>query len=143
MRKYLTAAAMLAVSALVVYFFFSGLVYGNKPSQLPTTTTVTVVIRHGAYKGDPSLAYEPTHIKVVLKVNNTVVWVNEDIVLHDVTHEPCAYNEPGCIEKFRSKLLDKNESFTFTFDKVGTYRYRCSPHPWMRGTVVVEAGGKQ
>ncbi len=39
---------------------------------------------------------------------------------------------------FRSAALDTNESFSFRFDKPGTYRYTCSIHPRMVGTIVVQ-----
>ena len=38
---------------------------------------------------------------------------------------------------FRSAALDTEESFSFRFDKPGTYRYTCSIHPRMVGTIVV------
>jgi plastocyanin len=38
---------------------------------------------------------------------------------------------------FRSAALDTNESFSFRFDKPGTYRYTCTIHPRMVGTIVV------
>jgi plastocyanin len=37
-----------------------------------------------------------------------------------------------------SELLAKGESYSFTFKKAGTYTYHCTPHPYMKGTVVVE-----
>jgi len=39
---------------------------------------------------------------------------------------------------FRSAALDTNESFSVRFDKPGTYRYACSIHPRMVGTIVVQ-----
>jgi plastocyanin len=39
---------------------------------------------------------------------------------------------------FKSGALDTDDSFSFTFDKPGTYRYFCSIHPHMTGTVVVK-----
>jgi plastocyanin len=39
---------------------------------------------------------------------------------------------------FKSKVLDTDEKFTFTFDKPGTYPYFCSIHPKMTGTVKVQ-----
>jgi plastocyanin len=38
---------------------------------------------------------------------------------------------------FRSGGLDQNDSFTFKFDKPGTYKFLCSIHPQMLGTIVV------
>jgi plastocyanin len=39
---------------------------------------------------------------------------------------------------FRSGALDTNESLSFKFDHPGTYRYACSIHPTMVGTIVVQ-----
>ena len=39
---------------------------------------------------------------------------------------------------FRSKALDENDSFSFKFDKPGTYKYICSIHPKMVATVTVK-----
>jgi plastocyanin len=39
---------------------------------------------------------------------------------------------------FRSGALDTNESFSFRFEKPGTYHYACSIHPRMVGTIIVE-----
>ena len=59
---------------------------------------------------------------------STVTWTNKDDEPHTVASE-------GGL--FRSAALDTNESFSFRFDKPGTYRYTCSIHPRMTGTVVV------
>jgi plastocyanin len=39
---------------------------------------------------------------------------------------------------FRSGALDTNESFSYRFEKAGTYRYACSIHPRMVGTIIVQ-----
>ena len=39
---------------------------------------------------------------------------------------------------FKSGGMDTNESFSFKFDKPGTYHFTCSIHPRMVGTVVVQ-----
>lgn len=60
----------------------------------------------------------------------TVVWINRDGDAHTITSS----SGPG---KFQSPGLDTGETFAFTFDEPGTYRYFCSVHPYMRGTVIV------
>ena len=40
---------------------------------------------------------------------------------------------------FRSKALDTDDNYSFTFTSPGTYQYFCSLHPHMTGTIVVEA----
>jgi plastocyanin len=65
---------------------------------------------------------------VTVPVGTTVVWKNLDAEPHTV----------ASVEgKFRSGALDENETFRFTFLSPGTYRYVCSIHPQMVGTVVV------
>ena len=70
--------------------------------------------------------FAPTSLTVA--AGSTVTWTNRDDEPHTVVSE-------GGL--FRSAALDTNESFSFRFDKPGTYRYTCSIHPRMTGTVVV------
>ena len=67
--------------------------------------------------------------KITVKVGTTVTWTNEDDIPHTVV-------EKGL--KFRSKALDTDDKFMFTFTMPGVYDYFCSLHPHMTGTVVVE-----
>src|SRR5580704_4970218 len=71
---------------------------------------------------------------LTLKVGTTVTWINED----DIPHTVAATGKA-----FRSKVLDTDDKFSFTFTTAGTFEYFCSLHPHMTGTIVVEsaAGG--
>ena len=64
-------------------------------------------------------------------VGTTVTWTNDDSDPHTVTSEA----DPKLL---KSPPLDTGESFAFTFDKAGTYRYFCAIHPRMQGVVVVQ-----
>ena len=75
-----------------------------------------------------NFSFGPTMITVA--AGTKVVWTNDDADPHTVTSE----TDP---KVFRSPPLDTGESFAFTFDKPGTYRYFCSIHPHMQGTIVV------
>jgi plastocyanin len=70
--------------------------------------------------------FAPTSITVA--AGSTVTWTNKDDEPHTVV------SAEGL---FRSAALDTEESFSFRFDKPGTYRYTCSIHPRMVGTIVV------
>jgi len=59
----------------------------------------------------------------------TVMWKNLDGEPHTVV------SDAGL---FRSGGLDQDDSFTFKFDKPGTYRFICSIHPSMMGTIIVK-----
>ncbi|MBV8496265.1 MAG: cupredoxin domain-containing protein [Gammaproteobacteria bacterium] len=72
--------------------------------------------------------FAPVSIDVPVPVGSTVTWTNKDDEPHTVV------SDTGL---FRSAALDTNESFSFRFDKPGTYRYACSIHPRMIGTIVV------
>jgi plastocyanin len=60
---------------------------------------------------------------------STVTWVNKDDVPHVI-----ASNEG----LFKSKALDTDDQYSYTFTKAGTYAYYCSIHPKMVGKIVVQ-----
>ena len=68
--------------------------------------------------------------QVTVKAGDTVTWVNHDDIPHTVTSKTMA---------FRSKALDSDDKFSFTFTAPGSFDYFCSLHPMMTGTIVVEA----
>jgi plastocyanin len=70
---------------------------------------------------------------IVIEKGKQVTWVNEDSAFHSVTSG--FYTVPT--ELFDSGYLDPFESYTLTFDEVGTYDYFCILHPWMKGQVIV------
>jgi len=67
--------------------------------------------------------------KLTVKVGDTVTWLNEDDIPHTVVS----------VGKFRSKALDTDDKYSFTFTAAGTYEYFCGLHPHMQGSIVVEA----
>jgi len=66
---------------------------------------------------------------VTIPLGTTVTWTNRDDIPHTVV------STDGV---FKSKVLDTDEKFSFTFGKAGTYEYFCSVHPKMTGRVVVQ-----
>ncbi|MGJ5039256.1 MULTISPECIES: cupredoxin family copper-binding protein [unclassified Bradyrhizobium] len=69
-----------------------------------------------------------TPAEVTVKVGDTVAWTNHDDIPHTVVSAG----------KYRSKTLDTDDSFSFTFAAAGDYKYFCSLHPHMTGLVKVE-----
>ena len=61
-------------------------------------------------------------------VGTTVTWTNHDDIPHNVVSPE---------QKFKSRVLDSDETFSHTFDVAGTYKYYCSIHPRMTGQIVV------
>jgi plastocyanin len=73
-----------------------------------------------------NFTFEPAQLTV--KVGTTVTFKNRDDIPHVVV----------CAGKFRSKTLDTDDSFSFTFTAAGDYKYFCSLHPHMTGMIKVE-----
>ena len=67
---------------------------------------------------------------VTISAGQAVRWTNRDPVEHTVTFDGAA--EPG------SPVIPPNGSYVHRFDKPGTYTYHCTPHPFMKGVVVVK-----
>lgn len=68
---------------------------------------------------------------LTVPVGTTVTWINKDDIPHTVVSTDDS-------KTFKSKVLDTDEKFTFTFSKAGNYPYFCSIHPKMTGKVVVQ-----
>ena len=66
---------------------------------------------------------------LTVPVGTTVTWTNRDDIPHTVVSTEGA---------FKSKVLDTDEKFSFTFSKAGTYPYFCSIHPKMTGKVIAQ-----
>ena len=71
---------------------------------------------------------------IVIDSGKQVTWVNQDSAFHSVTSG--FYGAPT--ELFDSGHMDPFESYTLSFDDVGTFDYFCTLHPWMKGQVIVE-----
>ncbi|MDB5609742.1 MAG: blue (type 1) copper domain protein [Bradyrhizobium sp.] len=66
---------------------------------------------------------------LTVAVGTTVKWVNHDDIPHSVVNKDKA---------FRSKALDTDDSYSFTFASAGTFDYFCGLHPHMVGKVIVK-----
>lgn len=67
---------------------------------------------------------------MTIGVGETVTWTNNDPgMIHTVTEVNGAFD---------SGFLSAGKTFSVTFDSPGEFEYYCTPHPWMRGKVVVE-----
>ena len=73
---------------------------------------------------------------VVITVGGTVTWDNTDNAAHTSSSGTAADGPDGV---FDSSLIMAGGSYSHTFDTAGTFDYFCMVHPWMQGTVIVEA----
>ena len=105
---------------------------------MPLAVALVLISSSSRAKGEEAKAHS-SEIKVdnftfgpetlTIPVNSTVTWVNKDDIPHVIA------SNDGL---FKSKALDTDDKFSFTFTKAGTYAYYCSIHPKMTGKVVVE-----
>lgn len=70
-----------------------------------------------------------TPATITIKAGTEVRWINRDDIPHTVVADD---------KSFKSKALDTDEQFSFTFAKPGTYNYFCSIHPKMTAKIVVQ-----
>ena len=73
-----------------------------------------------------NFTFTPAQLNV--KVGDTVTWTNHDDIPHTVVSAG----------KYRSKTMDTDGTFSFTFSSAGDYKYFCSLHPHMTGMIKVE-----
>jgi plastocyanin len=68
-------------------------------------------------------------MSITVATGTTVTWINRDDIPHTVV------STEGI---FKSKVLDTDEKFSYTFAKPGTFSYFCSIHPKMTARVMVQ-----
>ena len=102
---------------------------------------VATLLLSAASPGSAATAAQPASAEVkvdnfsfgpatlTVPVGTTVTWTNRDDIPHTIVSTD---------KVFKSKVLDTDEKFSFTFAKPGTYPYFCSIHPKMTGSVVVQ-----
>jgi plastocyanin len=124
------AIAVVLVGGLIVW-----LTLGAKPQSSSTNDSTAVVDKTAEQTVTVEMrnsAFTPRNIKV--KKGTTVRWVNQDTVNHNVVALDANDQRELPAE---NALLGNGESYAYTFDVGGTYQYKCSPHPFMTGSVEV------
>ena len=119
MRRSVFIASLVAMAVIN-----TGAILGERKSfaaaaQAKTASTAEVKI--------DNFSFGPVAITVA--VGTTVTWTNRDDIPHTVVSTD---------KVFKSKVLDTDEKFSYTFTKPGEYPYFCSIHPKMTGKVVVQ-----
>jgi amicyanin len=89
-----------------------------------TTATETQAPAAGNKIAIENFAFNPSEMQI--KIGETVTWTNMDSAPHTVKSD-----------SFQSDTLNNGDSFSFTFDKAGTYDYICGVHPTMKGKIIV------
>lgn len=154
---------MVAVVAATGYYLFNYMSYVNNSTfnQIETTTyyevnqvdvgptstttvyitvtptaqspIVSVNIANGS--GSQRLSFAPEALSIVIGVNNTVEWINNDTSAHTVTSKTVPAGAPS----FDSGSMTKGNVFTYTFTIPGVYTYYCKYHSWMVANLTVKS----
>lgn len=77
-----------------------------------------------------NMMFTPSQITV--QKDGTVTWTNNDNTAHTVTDDLSNVGGPA------SGNIEPGSTYSFTFNKTGSFQYHCSIHPSMRGTIVVK-----
>jgi plastocyanin len=110
----------------------------NELANPPQTSNIDIEQRASDQRANKG--YLPKEIRVILKMNNKVVWTNRDIVPESVV------SDSGYVDKLTGKRFESGPippaggTFEFTFTKEGEYPYHAESHPWMRGKIEVVEG---
>jgi plastocyanin len=115
-KKNMWVAGMAAPVVIAMLLMFAGPARGTADDQ-PSGTEVKI----------DNFVFGPQTLTV--RVGATVTWTNKDDIPHTTV------STDGV---FKSKVMDTDEKFSYTFAKAGTYSYYCTIHPKMTGKVVVQ-----
>ncbi|HKU49715.1 MAG TPA: plastocyanin/azurin family copper-binding protein [Nitrososphaera sp.] len=77
---------------------------------------------------------DPEATTVVIGVNNTVQWINEDTVPHNVVSDSGLFDSG---EDLATGFIMPEGGYSFTFTEQGRYGYHGEPNPWIQGTIIV------
>jgi plastocyanin len=69
-----------------------------------------------------------TPAKMTISKGSEVTWANQDDIPHSIVLDAIGV---------RSKAIDTDKTFSYRFDKTGTFNYVCGLHPHMHGQIVV------
>jgi plastocyanin len=119
MRKSVWIAEQALLMMIAVVLLLAGSPIAKaKPQQAPAKSVEVKI---------DNFSFAPGSLTVA--VGTTVTWTNHDDIPHTVV------STDGV---FKSKVMDTDEKFSYTFTKAGTFPYFCSVHPKMTGTVLVQ-----
>jgi plastocyanin len=125
-----TLIALLSVGAFALVVVPAVSAQGTATVSTINTNVANVSIVSGAHNPNNGLFYSPENITIVIGVNNTVVWTNHDTTSHTVV----------AVDNSYAATLVPGGTFAHTFTAPGVYKYHCTIHLFMVGSVTVLGG---
>jgi amicyanin len=126
MKVIILVVAIVLIIIIGGYFLISGMDTNNLSKESSNNQEISEeneeIIKIKDFSFIPS--------SIVIKKGMSVIWINMDSVEHTIT------SDIGT--ELDSALLSKEEKYSHKFNKVGVFNYHCTPHPFMKGEVVVE-----
>jgi plastocyanin len=131
-KKYLESPKSFSgvLSSIVLILIIAGIVVGAAQPKIVGAGFVQVSIVVGASEPSTVPSFSPGNVTLVLGVNSTVTFTNNDYSVHTIN------DRSGT---FSSGLMNSGDKWSFTFNTPGTYTYHCIIHPFMVGTIVVKS----
>lgn len=106
-----------------------------KPLQVTVTRAAARAVANRADSGVTIFNFTFTGSPITINVGDTVTWTNTDAAPHTVTSDTGVFDS--------GTLTSGGGPFSFTFNSAGTFPYHCAIHPFMTGSVVVQAPQQQ
>jgi len=133
--------ALIAIIVVIVLGLGGWIIYDNHKSNDNTANSNTGNTNSSASNSNQAAAstgavtienmmFSPSQITVAK--GGTVTWTNKDSVSHTVTDDLSNVGGPA------SGDIQPGKTYSFTFNKTGSFQYHCTIHPSMRGTIVVK-----
>lgn len=111
---------------------------GQVLAATTTSPQITMIsIPDGSGISSSSPGYLPADVILVIGVNNTVTWTDNDNQQDANGYTP-NHTVTANDNSFSSNSLSVGDKFTYTFTAPGTYLYHCNVHSWMHGVVTVK-----
>ena len=119
MKKFIVSMAVVAAGGGLFLLLHASIGHNHSRSLAAQNSEATIDMAGSAFA--------PETIRI--KRGTRVAWVNTDKTRHNAVADDGSFKTP---------LIGKGESASVTFREEGTFTYYCGPHPFMRGTIIVE-----
>lgn len=123
---------VLAILGYAIYALMQGKVPESNDNQPPEQPPVTPENPPATGETKTVNMMEIAFIPNTITINkgDAIKWTNNDIFEHQLVSDTGS--------EIASEKLTKGASYTHTFNTAGEYKYHCSIHPGMKGTIIVQ-----